>query len=225
MKAIQVSYPEPKDGGPCVPAALSAILDKSFDQVNNWLIAQHARKFNYRLNRAVGGTRLLMTDVNAIGFKRIDPIRHKVSAQREFGNGGVIIRQDYMKPMTVRKFVDLHPTGTFLLSSGYHAVGLKDGVVYDVIRDSSKMRLTYVYEQIGQSIVDFDKYISPVKKEKVKVKLPKGEKGAIIRKALNENSGRTIKELMQLSGASYIYCRSNVIAHRQMINYRNQQAA
>ncbi len=221
MRSILISSKSMGHTNSCVPCALSTLLDKPYDQVNEWLKGNKYRKSNN------GGTRTSAIKMSDFGMDRVIDWRTRTEDAR---NG--------KSKMTVRRFVAEHPTGNYFILVSGHGLALKNGIVYDTMRDSSRRYVQTVYQRndFQKLPSDFDKYANVVPFDASKrvrptpyspvrtVKVPRGEKTRLILAHFEVigTGACTIKELIGISGASYIFCRYMLIERKRMQDLKNK---
>lgn len=103
----------------CVPCALSVILNKPYEEVNNWLKYRGYRRSD---NRGTYTDRMRLSELNLIKMS-IDPI-------------------------SVNRFAEKYSQGTYFVLVRQHGLAVKNGICYDTII-SEKKRVQEAYELQG----------------------------------------------------------------------------
>jgi hypothetical protein len=138
MRAVMISVPY-EDRGPCVPAALSVILNVTFDQINRWLVYRGYRRFREKAiakSLAVGGTHTSNIQMSQIGMIKVtDP---------------------QMIGISINQFAQRYSQGTYLIGVSHHALAVKNGVAYDVQRDPTKKIVKEVWQKIEENKLPYD---------------------------------------------------------------------
>lgn len=130
MRSIIIPAPD-QDRGPCVPAAMSIVLDVPFDQINRWLVYRGYRDKRIKgigKSLAVGGTAIWKIPMNQIGLSKIS--------------------DSEMIGLSVNQFAQKYSEGTYLIRVHHHALAVRNGIAYDVQKDPTKKIVKEVWRKI-----------------------------------------------------------------------------
>lgn len=199
MKTIKLQSPQGHKRA-CVPCALSIVLDRSYESVNQWLKYRGIRK------RDTSGTSTWKMDKSELGLHRLPN-----------------------KYISVNQFVKQNPQGTFFILVAHHALALKNGIVFDTI-NSEKKSIREVYQRNNPDIMPWDwnsaqqNFVikSLPKKSTTSVKQPKGQKRKILIDLISQGNVGSISELAKAVGCSYIYARYMILEMRRMKSLHEQ---
>lgn len=113
----------------CVPCALSALIGKSYEDINAWLLYRGYRSSNNR------STKTSMMQMAEFGLIRI----------RDFDT------------LTINQFLEKNPVGDFFVLVSGHALTVMNAIAYDTI-DSTKRKIKSAYIRTSDDLpVDFYK--------------------------------------------------------------------
>jgi len=196
----------------CIPSALAVVLNCKFDHINEWLKIKRYRKSN------TSGTHTRFIDLNSFGLERMSMEINK-SIQ-----GFVMKTTTPLQGMSVNQFVKRHPTGTYFLLVRKHGLAVRNGIVFDTQKDSSKKRIVKAYErklQIQPSSFTSLEPMAIAASTPKSIKLAKGDKRKkvmdVIAKGINAPA-----DVARQVGCSYVYARSLVMEYTRMKKLQTQ---
>lgn len=173
MKRILTSNLSPHSRA-CVPTALAVILERPYEEVNNWL---EVRKYRRHDN---SGTFTGQINMSEIGLNRF--------------------RTD-LQGKSVNQFVSRNLQGTFLVRVNKHCLAVKNGITFDT-GNSEKRRVLEVWEKVDIKLPDDWDWAQDVYKRKAQYEQEKlnKEKKAKQRKEYYKKVKKAIKVKKNTAG-------------------------
>ncbi len=110
--------------GDCVIRAIAAATGMTWDEVYTGAALQ-----GYILKDWPNGNHVWRAYLRSLGFEM------------------AVIPNTCPDCYTVGDFADDHPTGSYVLGTGTHAVGIVDGVIYDTFDSRSAVPIYYYYKE------------------------------------------------------------------------------